>query len=83
MISATFLWGNVFFGGTLQIHAKNSNFWDHPLFEISEYAFKQIKKLLWWACDIQGEFQQTWNYTKIIKIHYLPITTQSTICPFL
>ena len=26
MISAKFLWGNVFFGGKLQIDAKNSNF---------------------------------------------------------
>ena len=26
MISAKFLWGNVFLGGNLQIEAKNSNF---------------------------------------------------------
>ena len=43
MISAKFLWGNVFFGGKLQIDAKKFkfwNFWEHPLYEISEYAFK-------------------------------------------
>ena len=46
MISAKFLWGNVFFGGKLQIDANNSNFeifesvLYHALFEISEYAFK-------------------------------------------
>ena len=34
MISAKFLWGNVFFGGKLQIDAKNSNF---EIFESALY----------------------------------------------
>ena len=34
MISAKFLWGNVFFGGKLQIDAKNSNF---EIFESTLY----------------------------------------------
>ena len=32
--------GNVL--GGLQIGAINSNFWEHPLYEISEYAFNLL-----------------------------------------
>ena len=37
--------GNLFLGGELQIHAKNSTFdifWEHPHYEICEHAFKLV-----------------------------------------
>ena len=40
MISAKFLWGNVFFGGKLQIDAKNSNY---EIFENALYM-KSVSK---------------------------------------
>ena len=46
MISAQFLWGNVFLGGKQQMDAKNSNFEIFesacPLYEISDYAFNLV-----------------------------------------
>ena len=47
MISASFLWGSVDVRGYLLKYANNFKFLKflkHPLFEISEYAFKQASK---------------------------------------
>ena len=41
-ISAKFLWRNVLSGEKLQIGAKNSNFREHPLYEIRGYAFNVL-----------------------------------------
>ena len=48
MISATFSCGNVLLGVKQQMDAKNynfENFWECPLYEISEYAFNKDKFL--------------------------------------
>ena len=47
MILAWFLWGCVLLRGELRKYAKKikfKNFWERPLFNISEYAFKYTKK---------------------------------------
>ena len=46
MISLQFILGNLLPRGELQIDAINSNFehiWERPLYEISEYAFKEVQ----------------------------------------
>ena len=57
MISANFLWGNVFFGGKLQIDANNSNF---EIFESALYL-KSVSMPL-------NEFSGTRSYGKIALI---------------
>ena len=49
MISAKFLWGNVFFGGKLQIEAKNSNF---DIFESALYLKSVSMPLSWFQTSL-------------------------------
>ena len=65
MISAKFLWGNVLFGGKLQIGAKKIKFWNlwkRPQYEIGEYALiypiiLAIKEKSWKHNLLLGPFE--------------------------
>ena len=77
MIPVKFLYGNVLLGGELQIDAKNSNFWERPLYEISEYAFNGTT----WVLEYKiAQWIKTANFKQLlwVKSNLIIWTWEST-----
>ena len=81
----------MFLEGKLHIDAKKFkswNVWEHPLYEISEHAFKQVQKLkmnlddrVYNLCQKEG-IQEEYNFF-LIKDSFHPDTDRNIVYPSL